>query len=137
MGQHVRPLKKWMNFILRFAAIYNLCAGLLMVFFTRVTYWLIGMHPPELDFPMQLVGILVALFGVGYYLVAKNPIENRHLLTLGCFSKGLGSLLGLWYMILGELPWRFLPVLFVSDIAYLFPFAIIIRRLSRLSAERR
>jgi small multidrug resistance pump len=78
---------------------------------------------------VQLVGILVGLFGVGYWMVAWNPIENRNVLLLGFLSKLLGSVLGLGYLALGKMPLIFLPVLFFADIIYLPPFAMILRRL--------
>ena len=51
---------------------------------------------------VQLVGILVGLFGVGYLLVARNPVENRNVLLLGFWSKALGSLLGIGYVAAGQ-----------------------------------
>ena len=78
-----RPLLRWMNFVLRFVAFFNVGAGLFMLIGYHETYKIIGMNKPDISFPIQLVGILVGLFGVGYYLVAKNPTENRSLLLLG------------------------------------------------------
>lgn len=131
------PLDPWMKFTLRFAAIFNALAGLTMLVGYHETYQIIGMNKPDLSFPIQLVGILVALFGLGYHLVANNPVENRNLLLIGCLSKGLGSVLGLTYVFLGRLPLRFLPVLFFADIIYLPLFLVIMRKLYRIAAEKR
>ena len=87
--------------------------------------------------PIQLVGVMVGLFGVGYLMVAANPVENRNLLMLGFWSKALGSALGIGYVVLGKLPLMFLPILFFADIVYLPPFAIIVRRLNAIARERR
>ena len=100
------------------------------------TYKIIQMEKPTINFPMQLVGILVALFGLGYYLVAKNPVENRNVLLLGFLSKFLGSCLGTGYVVLGKIPWTFFLVFFFADIIYLPPFYIIMKRLYRLARER-
>ena len=86
---------------------------------------------------MQLVGMLVGLFGVGYWLVALNPVENRNVLMLGFWSKVLGSILGVYYLARGGCRWTFLPVLFFADMIYLPPFLVIMHRLYRLAAERR
>ncbi len=87
----------------------------------------------EIMLPMQLVGVMVGLYGVGYLLTAWNPIENRNVLTLGFFSKLLGSILGVMYVVNGKLPVAFLPILFFADIIYLPPFLAIMRRLYGLS----
>ncbi len=134
--QKSKPLAKWMKFLLRFVAVFNVLAGLFMLIGYHETYKIIGMEKPEISFPMQLVGILVALFGVGYYLVAKNPIENRNLLALGFWSKFLGSCLGTGYVILDKLPLSFVAVYFFADVIYLPPFYLIMRRLYALARER-
>ncbi len=85
---------------------------------------------------VQLVGILVALFGAGYLMVASRPLENRNLLLLGFLSKLLGSFLGIGYVLLGKMPPIFLFVLSFSDIVYLPFFWIILRRVYRIADER-
>jgi hypothetical protein len=132
----MKPLDSWMKFILRFVAVFNILAGLTMLFGYHEAYKIIGMNKPDISFPLQLVGILVGLFGVGYYLVAKRPVENRHLLTLGCLSKALGSMLALTYICRGRLPLTFLIVVFFADMIYVPPFVIIIRRLYAIAGRQ-
>jgi len=129
----VRPLEGWMKFVLRFVAFFNVGAGLFMLVGYHETYKIIGMNKPDVSFPIQLVGILVGLFGVGYYLVAKNPIENRNVLLLGFLSKLLGSCLATWYVVRGQLPPQFVAVYFFADVIYLPPFYLILRRLHGLA----
>ncbi|MFM8218190.1 MAG: hypothetical protein ACKOGA_15125 [Planctomycetaceae bacterium] len=131
-----KPLLPWMKFLLRFAAWFNLGAGLHMLILYHETYKVIGMPKPESHFPIQLVGLLVALFGLGYYLVAKHPVRNRQLLLLGFLSKALGSCLGLAHIALGKLPPRFFLVFFFADIIYLPPFWHIYRRLENWALQR-
>ncbi len=125
----MEPLKPWMRYLLRFVGVYNLLAALTMLVFYHESFKFLGVAKPQLMLPVQLVGILVGLFGVGYLLVASNPVENRNLLTLGFLSKALGSALGVGYVVLGKLPPMFLLILFFADIMYLPPFWIIMRRL--------
>lgn len=131
-----KPLLPWMKGLLRFAAGFNICAGLHMLVLYHETYKVIGMPKPEIQFPIQLVGLLVALFGVAYYLVARHPLRNRQMLALGWWSKFLGSCLGMGYIFLGKLPPRFFLVFFFADIIYLWPFYLIIRRLNAVALER-
>lgn len=123
-----------MRVVLLLATAHNLLAGAGMVVFYHEAYKMLGLTKPDLNMPLQLVGILVALFGVGYWFVFRNPVENRNLLLLGLWSKALGSTLGIYYVAVGKLPLAFLPILFFADIIYLLPFYIIWRRLRDAAA---
>jgi hypothetical protein len=122
-------LAPWMRKLLWFVGGYNLLAGVGMIAFYHEGFKFLHVAKPELNLPVQLDGVLVGLFGVGYWLVAANPIENRNILMLGFWSKALGSVLGSYYCYVGKLPPIFMVVLFLSDIVYLPPFALILRRL--------
>lgn len=123
-----------MRVVLLLATAHNLLAGAGMIVFYHEAYKMLGLTKPDLNMPLQLVGILVALFGVGYWFVFRNPVENRNLLLLGLWSKALGSTLGIYYVAVGKLPLAFLPILFFADIIYLLPFYIIWRRLRDAAA---
>ena len=133
MNPQMTPLAPWMKFLLRFAGTYNVLAGLSMVCFYHEGYKLLGIPKPEFVMPVQVMGVLVGLFGVGYHLVANSPVENRNILMLGFWSKALSSVVAMCYVISGQLPLGFVPVLFFSDIMYLPPFHIILRRLYRMA----
>ena len=132
----MQSLSPWMRYVLRFVAVYNVLAGVTMLCFYHESYKAMGVAKPELNLPIQLVGVLVGLFGVGYWMVASHPVENRNVLLLGFWSKLLGSVLGVYYVAVGKLPAAFLAVLFFSDVIYLPLFYLILRRLSVMVAER-
>lgn len=131
------PLKRWMRYLLIFAGCFNLLAGFCMIVFYHEGYKLLGLPKPQIILPVQVMGVLVGLFGVGYLLVAHNPLQNRHLLTLGFLSKAISSLLALASIFEGDLPWSFFPVLFFSDIIYLPPFYAIMRRITSMAKKLR
>jgi hypothetical protein len=129
------PLLPWMKYLLRFAGTFNLLAGASMMSLYHEGYKLLGVPKPELVLPVQVMGILVALFGVGYHLVANRPVENRDILLLGFWSKALSSALALWYVAMQRVPWWFAVVVFFADMIYLPPFYVIMRRLRRASQD--
>ena len=120
-----------MYWLLRFAGTYNLLAGLGMICLYHEGFELLGVAKPDLALPVQIMGVLVGLFGVGYHLVAVSPVENRHLLTLGFLSKAICSALAYWYVVRGPLGVGFGVVVFFSDVIYLPFFWAIMRRLYR------
>ena len=127
------PLRPWMSYLLYFAGTYNLLVMLTLLALYHEALRTLGIEKPNLLLFVQLVGILVGLFGVGYLIVARNPVENRNVLLLGFLSKFLGTILGLAYFALGKVPVTFLVLLIFSDIVYLPPFWIILRRLYRIA----
>jgi hypothetical protein len=131
----MQPLKPWMFYLLTFAGCYNLLAALNLTVFYHEVFKTLELPKPELMLFVQLSGILIGLFGVGYLFVARNPAQNRSLLLLGFLSKAIGSLLSIGYFALGKVPWTFMVLLFFSDIVYLPPFAVILRRLYRIAGD--
>ncbi len=132
----MEPLSPWMRYLLRFAGCYNLLVGVSLTVFYHEMFKTLGLPKPDLIMYVQLTGILVALFGVGYLLVASNPLQNRNLLLLGFLSKLLGSIVGTGYVVLGKMPPVFMVVLVFSDIIYLPFFWIILRRVYRIAHQR-
>lgn len=129
MNTSSSPLSPWMHGVLKFAGGYNVVAGLSMVAFYHEGFKSLGLEKPEFNLPIQLVGVLVAIFGIGYLIVDRRPIENRNVLLLGLLSKILGPLLAFGYLADGTLPAVMLVVLFFADIIYWVPFWMIYRRL--------
>ena len=130
-----KPLLGWMRFVLRFAGTFNLLAGASMIGLYHEGYQMLGVPKPSLILPVQVMGILVALFGVGYHCVASRPVQNRDLLMLGFLSKAISSVFALTYVARGVLPWHFAAAVFFADVIYLPPFWIIWRRLRRLAGN--
>ncbi|MBN2216524.1 MAG: hypothetical protein JW719_04025 [Pirellulales bacterium] len=126
------PLLPWMRFVLRLAGTFNLLAGAAMILFYHEGFKLLGVPKPALILPVQVMGILVALFGVGYHCVAARPVQNRDLLLLGLLSKAISAAAALVYVVGGSLPWHFALTVLLADVIYVPPFWIIWRRLVRL-----
>ena len=130
-----KPLKSWMHLLLKFAGGYNLIAGLSMILFYHEGFKLMGIPKPEFSLPIQLVGLLVGLFGIGYLMVDRAPVQNRNVLLLGFLSKLLGPMLAIGYVVKGDLPLSMIPVLFFADTIYLIPFWMIYRKASQLGRQ--
>lgn len=128
-----RFIEPWMVKVLTFAGWYNIVAGLSMMILYHEGFKMLGVTKPEMNLPIQLVGMLVAVFGVGYLIAAKKPVENRNILLLGFFSKLFGPLLAMSYIVSGQLPVAMIPILIFADIAYLAPFWMIYRECGRIA----
>lgn len=132
----LEPLHPWMRYVLWVAGAYNVLLGLNMVLLPSRSFAPLGLPEPELLLFVQLVGLMVGVFGVGYLMVARRPLEHRGVLLLGLLGKSLVAVLGLTYVALGKVPPVYLFVVFFSDVIYLAPFVIILRHLQRVIDER-
>ncbi len=125
----VSPLRPWMTLVLRIAGYWNLLAGLSMILFYHEGFKALGATKPSPALSIQTLGVLVALFGWGYHLVASDPVRNRNLLMLGFWSKAAATIFSVAYVALGRLPWWFTVVVFLADTVYLPPFFVILRKI--------
>lgn len=125
-GTESQPV--WWRPVLMFAAVYNMLAGFAMLIFYHEGFAGLGLEKTSFNLPIQLVGMCVALFGVGYWIVSRNPVENRNVLLLGMLSKLIGPLLAIRYIMRGDLPTWILIVFFFADWIYLLPFWLIYSR---------
>lgn len=135
MDASSRPLRPWMRRLLRFAGCFNLVAGAAMISLYHEGYKLLGVPKPELILPVQIMGILVGLFGLGYHWVASRPVENRDVLRLGFLAKLICSLTAYWYVLFGPLGIGFALVVFFADVIYLPFFWVILRHLDRVARQ--
>ena len=127
----------WWRVVLVIAAVYNVIAGLAMMIFYHEGFRGLGLEKTAFNLPIQLVGMCVALFGVGYWLVSRDPVGNRNVLLLGMLSKLLGPLLAIRYIVRGDLPVWILVVFFFADLIYLAPFWLIYSKCKSLAAVNR
>ncbi|QEG21182.1 hypothetical protein [Mariniblastus fucicola] len=127
----------WWRVVLAIAAVYNLIAGFAMIVFYHEGFRGLGLEKTAFNLPIQLVGMCVALFGVGYWIVSRNPVENRNVLLLGMLSKAIGPLLAVRYILRGDLPVWILIVFFFADLIYLVPFWLIYSRCRSLVTQAR
>ncbi len=125
-GTESQPV--WWRPVLMFAAAYNMLAGFAMLIFYHEGFAGLGLEKTSFNLPIQLVGMCVALFGIGYWIVSRNPAENRNVLLLGMLSKLIGPLLAVRYIMRGDLPAWILIVFFFADWIYLLPFWLIYSR---------
>jgi len=126
---------RWQILVLKIAAVYNTLAGLSMMIFYHEGFRSIGIEKTSFNLPIQLVGMMVALFGLGYWIVSMNPVENRNVLLLGMLSKLLGPLLAIRYIMRGDLPAWMLIVFFFADFIYLVPFWLTWRKAKSIAGK--
>ncbi|MFX1469846.1 MAG: hypothetical protein ACFFB8_14415 [Promethearchaeota archaeon] len=106
--------KKYYKYVFLIGAIWNLLVGLIFILTSPLVDSLVPMFgmevPPSLIFYHSFFGI-VTVFGIGFYLVARDITKNHGIVVLGAITKIYVFILYLIYFVLGYS--NFLPILFV------------------------
>ena len=105
--------KNYYKYLFLIGAIWNLVVGLVFIVLSPLVDSLIPMFgmevPPSLIFYHSFFGSVI-VYGIGYYLVARDINKNHGIVVLGIIAKSYVFILFLIYFILGYS--NFLPMLF-------------------------
>jgi hypothetical protein len=131
VNQLPKPLPRWMSAVLLAAAAYNVVWGTLIVWFPLASLRWAGLEPPNYPQLWQCVGMMVAVFGVGYGIAAFNPRRHWPIVLVGLLGKVLGPIGFLHAAVSGQLPWAFGWINVANDLIWWLPFFLILRRVRR------
>jgi hypothetical protein len=70
-----------------FAALYNFSAGFGPLFMPNIAAEAFGIAPLGSAMPMQMLGLLVMVFGAGYLFVSRDLDDLRVIVILGVIGK--------------------------------------------------
>lgn len=112
---------------LKLAGIYNIVWGALVIFFPTLMFDLAGMEQPNYPELWQCVGMIVGVYGLGYWIAANDPIKHFPIVLVGFLGKVFGPIgfaKALW-------TGRFTPVfginILFNDLIWWIPFFMILK----------
>lgn len=113
-----------MTLCLRAAAVYNLAWGAWTVLFPQHFWSLVGMPAPEYTFLWQCIGMIVGVYGVGYWFAAADVARHWPIVLVGFLGKIFGPIGFVQaHFIEGAVPLRFGSTLITNDLIWWIPFA--------------
>ena len=115
-----------MRTILRFAGAYKLSVGMLAVVFPRMLFEWAGMQPPTYPELFQCIGMIVGVYGIGYWVAASNPFTHWPIVLVGLLGKILGPAGFAFALARGTLPAAFGVTIITNDLIWWLPFAAIL-----------
>jgi len=113
--------------ILRLAAGYNILWGAWVVLFPQHFFQILGM--PEINHPMiwQGMGMVIGVYGLGYWWAAGDPLRHWPIVAVGFLGKLFGPLGYLFNVLQGQAHPQFGWTLITNDLIWWVPFALILR----------
>jgi hypothetical protein len=119
----------WMGWVLRAAGVYNLLWGGLVVLAPHAVFDLLG--APRLEGAgvavWQCVGMVIGVYGVGYWCAAGDPLRHWPIVLVGLLGKIFGPI-GFVdaALIRGVFPVQFGWTILTNDLLWWLPFGLIL-----------
>lgn len=118
---------RWMSLILKFAGVYNIIWGISVIFFPDLFFNLTGMEIPRYPMIWQCVGMIVGVYGVGYWVAARDPLRHWPITLVGFLGKVFGPIGFAYYLIQGAFPLTFGLTIMTNDLLWWIPFGLILK----------
>ncbi len=115
------------KFTLRLAGIYNVLWGALVVLFPHLFFDLTGMERPNYPELWQCVGMIVGVYGVGYWIAASDPLRHFPIVLVGFLGKVFGPIGFAQALWTGRFPLSFGVNIVFNDLIWWVPFFLILR----------
>jgi len=115
------------SLVLRMAAVYNILWGAWVILFPQHFFRLLGM--PEINHPMiwQGMGMVIGVYGLGYWWASGDPLRHWPIVAVGFLGKILGPLGYLFNVLQGQAWPQFGWTLITNDLIWWIPFTLILR----------
>ncbi len=123
-----KPVEKWMKTTLRCAAVYNLVWGAWVILRPFDVFDWAGLVRPNYPEIWQCVGMVVGVYGVGYWAAASNPIRHWPIVLVGFLGKILGPIGFVDALYRGVFNLKYGVQILTNDVLWWIPFFIILRR---------
>jgi len=117
---------KWIPAVLRLAAIYNLLWGAAVVLFPLVPFRWAGMIEPNYPQLFQCIGMIVGVYGIGYWIAADDPRRHWPIVLVGLLGKVFGPIGFFVSALQGTLPWIAGCTILTNDLVWWAPFVMIL-----------
>ncbi len=120
------PAPRWMYWTLVAAGIYNLVWGAAVVAWPSEPFSWLGMEQPNYPEVWQCLGMVVGVYGIGYWIAAYDPVRHWPIVLVGWLGKVLGPIGFVNAALAGKLPWSFGVVNVTNDLIWWVPFTAIL-----------
>lgn len=120
-------MPNWLSTTLRVAAIYNLAWGALVILFPNLFFDVLSMPRPNYPEIWQCVGMVVGVYGIGYWIAAQDPFQHWPIVLVGFLGKLFGPMGFAMALIKGTLPVKFGLLLVTNDFIWWIPFFLILK----------
>lgn len=121
------PVDWFMKITLKLAAVYNIIWGVWVILFPQHFFHLVGMQPINHPMVWQGIGMVIGVYGLGYWWASYNPVKHWPIVAVGFLGKIFGPLGFLFNYVNGDTPGSFGYMLITNDLIWWIPFFMILK----------
>lgn len=123
--------KKLASKILKIAGLYNFIWGALIILFPHALFDFAGL--PRMNYPgvWQCVGMIVGVYGIGYWVAASDHVRHWPIVLVGFLGKIFGPIGFIQSLYLGVFNLKFGLTIITNDLIWWIPFYLILKDSSK------
>ncbi|MHB8973366.1 MAG: SelL-related redox protein [Pirellulaceae bacterium] len=129
--QVTRAAPRWMRHVLQLAGLYNLVWSIWIVLFPTAVFRWSGIDLPRYPQIWQFVGVIVGVYGLGYWLASSSPYRYWSIVLVGLLGKILGPLAFVAVMLQREFSWSWAMMILLNDVIWWVPLGAILYEAAR------
>jgi uncharacterized membrane protein YfcA len=112
---------KWIKPLFVIAGLYDGLLGIAFLFFHGPIYQKFGVEPPNHAGYVHFGALVLLIFALMFFRIARNPVANRELILYGVGLKAAYSGTVFWHWFTGSMPALWLPWAW-ADLVFLLLF---------------
>ena len=117
-----------MSKVLKIAGLYNILFGIVVIALPNLFFDMAGMERPLYPMIWQCVGMIVGVYGLGYWIAGEAPLVHWPIVLVGFLGKIFGPIGFAYYLTQGAFPIKWGLVIMFNDIIWWLPFGAILLR---------
>ncbi len=122
-----KQFPQWMSWVLKAAAIYNVLWGAWCIFLPQHFFEVLGMEPINHPMVWQGMGMVIGVYGVGYFIASFDPIKHWAIILVGLLGKLFGPLGFVYNYLTGQVGLNFGATLITNDLIWWLPFFLMLK----------
>ena len=119
-------IPEWLRKIIVAAGVYNIIWGLLVTILPDLFFKNLGTEIRIEPFFWRFFGLMVATYGLGYLIAAKNVVRYWPIVLIGFLVKLFGTATFIFGDFYEKLPVSFSIIILFNDVIWLIPFGMIL-----------
>lgn len=116
-----------MSTVLKAAGVYNVLWGIWVVLFPDQFFVFTGMEVPNQLMIWQGMGMVIGVYGLGYWWAAQQPLVHWPIVLVGFLGKIFGPMGFFMNYAMGTVPFSFFYTLLTNDFLWWIPFFLILK----------
>ena len=117
---------KWHSNVLKAAAVYNLIWGAWVILFPQHFFDLLNMEPINHPMIWQGMGMVIGVYGLGYWWASRDPYQHWPIVAAGLLGKLFGPAGYVFNLMTSDIDPAFGWTLLTNDLIWWYPFGHIL-----------